>query len=137
MPIALISVYDKTGLVPFAKRLAACGWRFLASGGTAATLREAKLEPLNIAAYTGSPELLGGRVKTLHPAIHAGILARSSEDDLQELHAHGYEPIDLVVVNLYPFEETVRRLKMGKKRLLKRGKNRAIWIVGRYKGAKY
>ncbi|HPK79919.1 MAG TPA: bifunctional phosphoribosylaminoimidazolecarboxamide formyltransferase/IMP cyclohydrolase PurH, partial [Rectinema sp.] len=94
MPIALISVYDKTGLVPFAKRLAACGWRFLASGGTAATLREAKLEPLNIAAYTGSPELLGGRVKTLHPAIHAGILARSSEDDLQELHAHGYEPID-------------------------------------------
>ena len=121
MPIALISVYDKTGLVPFAKRLAACGWRFLASGGTAATLREAKLEPLNIAAYTGSPELLGGRVKTLHPAIHAGILARSSEDDLQELHAHGYEPIDLVVVNLYPFEETVRRLKMGKKALAEKG----------------
>jgi len=111
MPLALISVYDKSGLVPFAKRLAACGWRFLASGGTAATLKEAGLEPIDIAAYTGSPELLAGRVKTLHPAIHAGILARPSDEDFAELHAHGYEPIDLVVVNLYPFEETVRRLK--------------------------
>ena len=111
MPLALISVYDKSGLVPFAKRLAACGWRFLASGGTAATLKEAELEPIDIAAYTGSPELLAGRVKTLHPAIHAGILARPSDEDFAELHAHGYEPIDLVVVNLYPFEETVRRLK--------------------------
>ncbi|HQQ73319.1 MAG TPA: hypothetical protein PLF46_06465, partial [Rectinema sp.] len=115
MPLALISVYDKSGLVPFAKRLAACGWRFLASGGTAATLKEAELEPIDIAAYTGSPELLAGRVKTLHPAIHAGILARPSDEDFAELHAHGYEPIDLVVVNLYPFEETVRRLKADAK----------------------
>ena len=115
MPLALISVYDKSGLVPFAKRLAACGWRFLASGGTAATLKEAGLEPIDIAAYTGSPELLAGRVKTLHPAIHAGILARPSDEDFAELHAHGYEPIDLVVVNLYPFEETVRRLKADAK----------------------
>ena len=115
MPLALISVYDKSGLVPFAKRLAACGWRFLASGGTAATLKEAGLEPIDIAAYTGSPELLAGRVKTLHPAIHAGILARPSDEDFAELHAHGYEPIDLVVVNLYPFEEKVRRLKADAK----------------------
>ena len=121
MPLALISVYDKSGLVPFAKRLAACGWRFLASGGTAVTLKEAGLEPIDIAAYTGSPELLAGRVKTLHPAIHAGILARPLDEDFAELRAHGYEPIDLVVVNLYPFEETVRRLKADAKPLSEKG----------------
>lgn len=111
MPLALISVYDKTGLAPFAQSLARYGWRFLASGGTAAALRAAGLESRDVAEYTGSPELLGGRVKTLHPAVHAGILARPDAADLAELGAHGYEPIDLVVVNLYPFEETVRRVK--------------------------
>jgi phosphoribosylaminoimidazolecarboxamide formyltransferase/IMP cyclohydrolase len=111
MPLALISVYDKTGLIPFAQRLARKGWRFLASGGTAAALRGAGLESVDVAAYTASPELLGGRVKTLHPAIHAGILARPEAADMDELRAHDFEPIDLVVVNLYPFEETVRKMK--------------------------
>ncbi len=111
MPLALISVYDKTGLVPFARRLAGKGWRFLASGGTAAALRGAGIESVDVAAYTGSSELLGGRVKTLHPAIHAGILARPEAADMEELRAHGFEPIDLVVVNLYPFAETVRKMK--------------------------
>lgn len=110
MPLALISVYDKTGLVPFAARLAAKGWRFLASGGTAKALRDAGIVPIEVAEYTKSPELLGGRVKTLHPAIHAGILARPDPADLDELRARGFEPIDLVVVNLYPFEETVRKV---------------------------
>ena len=111
MPLALISVYDKTGLVPFAQRLARQGWRFLASGGSAAALRGGGIEPVDVAAYTGSPELLGGRVKTLHPAIHAGILARPEAADLEEVRACGFEPIDLVVVNLYPFEETLQRVK--------------------------
>ena len=110
MPLALISVYDKTGLVPFAQRLARQGWRFLASGGSAAALRGAGIEPMDVAAYTGSPELLGGRVKTLHPAIHAGILARPEAADLEEVRACGFEPIDLVIVNLYPFEETLQRV---------------------------
>jgi len=111
MPLALLSVYDKTGLVPFARNLARKGWRFLASGGTAATLRGAGIDPIDVAAYTGSPELLEGRVKTLHPAIHAGILARPDAEDMDELRAHGFEPIDLVIVNLYPFEETLRKVK--------------------------
>ncbi|MEN6499148.1 MAG: bifunctional phosphoribosylaminoimidazolecarboxamide formyltransferase/IMP cyclohydrolase [Rectinema sp.] len=111
MPLALISVYDKTGLVPFAQRLARQGWRFLASGGSGAALRGGGIEPMDVAAYTGSPELLGGRVKTLHPAIHAGILARPEAADLEEVRACGFEPIDLVVVNLYPFEETLQRVK--------------------------
>jgi len=108
MPLALISVYDKTGLVPFAQRLARQGWRFLASGGSAAALRGAGIEPMDVAAYTGSPELLGGRVKTLHPAIHAGILARPEAADLEEVRACGFEPIDLVVVNLYPLRRLCR-----------------------------
>lgn len=106
MPLALISVYDKKGLEQFAQRLALLGWTFLASGGTSAALRGAGIEPVDIAEYTGSSELLSGRVKTLHPAIHAGILARPEPADLEELRAHGYKPIDLVVVNLYPFEKT-------------------------------
>jgi phosphoribosylaminoimidazolecarboxamide formyltransferase/IMP cyclohydrolase len=106
MPLALISVYDKKGLEQFVQRLARLGWTFLASGGTSAALRGAGIEPVDIAEYTGSSELLSGRVKTLHPAIHAGILARPEPADLEELRAHGYKPIDLVVVNLYPFEKT-------------------------------
>ncbi|MDH7484440.1 MAG: bifunctional phosphoribosylaminoimidazolecarboxamide formyltransferase/IMP cyclohydrolase PurH, partial [Spirochaetales bacterium] len=82
MPLALVSVHDKQGLAEFAHRLAKHGWRFLASGGTAETLRRAGLAPVDVAAYTRSPELLGGRVKTLHPAIHAGILARPARSDL-------------------------------------------------------
>lgn len=107
MPNALVSVYDKTGLVGFAKKLKNLGWNILASGGTARSLVEAGIPVEEVEKYTGAPEILGGRVKTLHPAIHGGILARNSRSDLDELEGLGYKPIDLVVVNLYPFEKTV------------------------------
>jgi len=109
MPLALVSVHDKAGLAPFARRLAALGWSFLASGGSAAALRAAGLEVTEVADHTGSPEALGGRVKTLHPKIHGAILARSEEADLAELASRAWPPIDLVVVNLYPFEATAAR----------------------------
>ena len=107
MPKALISVSDKSGLIPFASRLAAKGWTFLASGGSAKALSGAGLPVTEVAAYSGSPEILGGRVKTLHPAIHGGILSRGTEADRAELAAHGWSEIDLVVVNLYPFEAAI------------------------------
>jgi len=106
---ALLSVSDKTGLLELGEGLAALGWELVASGGTAGTLREAGLEVMDVSQVTGFPEALGGRVKTLHPAIHAGILARADAADVEELAARGLSPIDVVVVNLYPFEETVAR----------------------------
>lgn len=109
MRLALASVHDKTGLEAFAKRIAAAGFRFLATGGTAVALRKAGIEVLDVASYTKSEEMLGGRVKTLHPAIHGGILARGEGADFAELEARGYGPIDLVVVNLYPFEKVLGR----------------------------
>jgi phosphoribosylaminoimidazolecarboxamide formyltransferase/IMP cyclohydrolase len=109
MPRALVSVSDKTGLTAFASRLAARGWNFLASGGSARALREAGLPVTEVAAYSGSPEILGGRVKTLHPAIHGGILSRGTEADRAELALRGWSEIDLVAVNLYPFEATAVR----------------------------
>jgi phosphoribosylaminoimidazolecarboxamide formyltransferase/IMP cyclohydrolase len=109
MSTAILSVYDKTGLVEFASGLIGLGWRLIASGGTARLLMENHLPVTEVAEYTGSPEILSGRVKTLHPAIHGGLLARSTAQDRQELHALGWEPIDLAVVNLYPFESTVAR----------------------------
>ncbi|MDX9783523.1 MAG: bifunctional phosphoribosylaminoimidazolecarboxamide formyltransferase/IMP cyclohydrolase [Spirochaetia bacterium] len=107
MPTAILSVYDKTGLIEFAAGLSRLGWSFLASGGTAAALKSAGLETEEIADYTGAREILGGRVKTLHPAIHGGILARSSGADLAEIAALGYRAVDMVVVDLYPFEKTI------------------------------
>ncbi len=109
MPNAILSVYDKTGIVEFAKGLAALGWKIIASGGTARMLQENHLAVTEVADYTGSPEILNGRVKTLHPAIHGGLLARSTPSDLAELSSLGWETIDLVAVNLYPFEETVSK----------------------------
>jgi phosphoribosylaminoimidazolecarboxamide formyltransferase / IMP cyclohydrolase len=109
MPKALLSVYDKTGLVDFAAGLHNMGWELLASGGTARVLREADLPVVEVSDYTGSPEILGGRVKTLHPAIHGGILSRSTDEDKAQLDEQGWEEIDLVAVNLYPFEETIAR----------------------------
>ena len=109
MPKAILSVHDKTGLVDFARGLAGLGWTLLASGGTARLLRESHLPVTEVAEYTGSPEILGGRVKTLHPAIHGGLLARSTSADLAELHGLGWDYIDLVAVNLYPFEQTVAK----------------------------
>lgn len=109
MPKAILSVHNKQGLVPFAAALVEAGWDLLASGGTARLLSEAGLPVTEVAAYTQSPEILGGRVKTLHPAIHGGLLARPTAADLQELQNLGWDYIDLVAVNLYPFEETIAR----------------------------
>lgn len=109
MPTALISVSDKTGLADFARQLAQLDWTFIASGGTAQTLREAGLTVTDVAEATGSPEMLGGRVKTLHPKIHGGILARGTEEDRAELAKHDIIKIDMVVCNLYPFQQTVSR----------------------------
>ncbi len=109
MPQALLSVYDKTGLVEFARGLHRLGWRLIASGGTAKALRDQQIPVTEVADYTGSPEILGGRVKTLHPAIHGGLLARSTESDLAELRRLGWDTIDLVVSNLYPFEQTIAK----------------------------
>ena len=109
MPTAILSVHNKTGLVDFAKGLAALGWNLLASGGTAKLLRDNNINVTEVADYTKSPELLGGRVKTLHPAIHGGLLARPTDSDHNELLALGWDYIDLVAVNLYPFEETIAK----------------------------
>ncbi len=107
MPRALISVYDKTDLVKFASTLVELGWDLVASGGTEKALAEAGLSVTSVSQLTGMPEMLEGRVKTLHPAVHAGILARDNEEDYQSLVEHGYAPINMVVCNLYPFQDTV------------------------------
>lgn len=109
MPIAILSVHNKSQLLPFAQGLVELGWRLVASGGTAHMLRENGLPVTDVAEYTHSPEILGGRVKTLHPAIHGGLLARQTQEDHEELLSLGWDYIDLVAVNLYPFEETVAR----------------------------
>ena len=107
---ALLSVHDKSGVAAFARALASLGFELLSTGGTAAALRKEGLAVIDVAEVTGFPELLDGRVKTLHPAIHAGILARRDrEEDLAALAAHGLSTIDIVVVNLYPFRETVAK----------------------------
>lgn len=107
---ALLSVSDKTGVLEFARELASRGVKLLSTGGTAKLLSDAGLEVTEVAAHTGSPEILDGRVKTLHPKIHGGLLARrDSAEHLSTLDAHGIEKIDLLVVNLYPFRETVAR----------------------------
>jgi phosphoribosylaminoimidazolecarboxamide formyltransferase/IMP cyclohydrolase len=109
MPTAILSVHNKTGLVEFAQRLASLGWTLLASGGTAKLLRDKNIPVTEVADYTKSPEILGGRVKTLHPAIHGGLLARPTDEDHQQLLNLGWDYIDLVAVNLYPFEETIAK----------------------------
>jgi phosphoribosylaminoimidazolecarboxamide formyltransferase / IMP cyclohydrolase len=108
MPRALISVSDKRGVVAFAQGLVQLGWEVISTGGTAATLRAAKVPVLEVEKVTGFPELLDGRVKTLHPAIHAALLARRSfPEHVSALRKHGIVPIDLVAVNLYPFQATI------------------------------
>ena len=105
---ALLSVSDKTGIQPFARSLADRGFVLLSTGGTARALRAAGLDVVDVADVTGHPEMMEGRVKTLHPAVHAGLLARRNvPGDLAALGEHGYAPIDLVAVNLYPFRETI------------------------------
>src|SRR5688572_12142364 len=107
---ALLSVSDKTGLVPFAAGLTRRGWELVSTGGTARALTEAGLPVIGVSDVTGFPEMMDGRVKTLHPRIHGGILARRDRpDDLEALRAHGIATIDLVVVNLYPFAKAASR----------------------------
>src|SRR3954470_11582734 len=107
---ALVSVSDKTGLVEFARALQNFGVEILSTGGTAKALRDAGIEVRDVSDVTGFPEMLDGRVKTLHPRIHGGILAvRDNPEHARALEEHGTGPIDMVVVNLYPFEQTIAR----------------------------
>ncbi|MEJ2606753.1 MAG: bifunctional phosphoribosylaminoimidazolecarboxamide formyltransferase/IMP cyclohydrolase, partial [Anaerolineales bacterium] len=109
MSIALLSVADKSKLADFAEGLESLGWEFIASGGTAKLLHENKIDVKEVADYTGYPEILGGRVTTLHPAVHGGILSRENEADAADLEKISAQPIDLIAVNLYPFRETIAR----------------------------
>ena len=106
-PRALISVSDKRGAVEFARELISLGYEVVSSGGTAKALRDAGLDVLDVSEVTGFPEMLDGRVKTLHPKVHAGILARPTSAHMGQLATMGIEPIDIVAVNLYPFQRTV------------------------------
>src|SRR5918998_876205 len=107
---ALLSVSDKSGLVDFARALEGFGVEMLSTGGTAKALREAGLAVRDVSDVTGFPEMLDGRVKTLHPRVHGGILAvRDNPEHTRSLEEHSIGPIDMVVVNLYPFEQTVAR----------------------------
>jgi phosphoribosylaminoimidazolecarboxamide formyltransferase/IMP cyclohydrolase len=107
---ALISVYDKDGLLPFARTLVDKDIEILSTGGTAKALREAKIPVIDVGEHTGFPEMLDGRVKTLHPKIHGGLLyIRGNPEHEETVRRHGIKPIDLVVVNLYPFEQTVAK----------------------------
>ena len=107
---ALLSVSDKTGIVEFAQALAQRGVRLLSTGGTAKLLKEAGLTVTEVAEHTGSPEILDGRVKTLHPKIHGGLLARRDDQaHLDTLEQHQIDRIDMLVVNLYPFRETIAK----------------------------
>ncbi len=107
---ALLSVSDKTGIQEFARALSDRNWELISTGGTAKAIREAGVEVVEVSEVTGHPEMMEGRVKTLHPAVHAGLLARRDQPaDLEALESQGYGPIDLVAVNLYPFQETIAR----------------------------
>ena len=108
-PLALVSVSDKKNIIPFCKELVEqFNYKILSSGGTAKHLIDAKIPVIKVAEFTNSPEILGGRVKTLHPKIHGGILAkRADEEHKKDIETNNLELIDLVVVNLYPFKKTV------------------------------
>src|SRR2546421_4371636 len=107
---ALISVSDKTGIVDFAQELRSFGVEIISTGGTAKTLREAGIDVQDVSDITNFPEMMDGRVKTLHPKIHGALLGvRDNPDHVAAMKTHGIEPIDMVVINLYPFEQTVAR----------------------------
>lgn len=108
-PYALFSVSDKTGIINFATVLQNAGYELVASGGTAKQLRDAKLNVKDVSEITNHPEMLGGRVKTLHPAVHGGILARDIASDQTDMNKLGYKNVDFVICNLYPFNETVAK----------------------------
>src|SRR6202161_3411940 len=116
---ALLSVFDKTGIVEFARRLAALKIEILSTGGTSKLLREAGVPVKDVSEFTGWPEMLGGRVKTLHPKVHGGLLYRRKHpEDQQQAAEHGIAPIDLVVVNLYPFEATAAKPGLAAEELI-------------------
>jgi phosphoribosylaminoimidazolecarboxamide formyltransferase/IMP cyclohydrolase len=116
---ALISVFDKTGIVEFAKRLAASHIEIVSTGGTSKLLREAGVAVRDVSDFTGWPEMLGGRVKTLHPKVHGGLLFRRNHpEDQKQAAEHGIAPIDLVVVNLYPFEATAAKAGLTAEELI-------------------
>ena len=107
--VALLSAYDRRGLVDFAKLLVDCDYEIVSTGGTAAELRAAGIDVVEVSELTGAPEMLGGRVKTLHPKIHGGLLGlREDEGHVRQMSQFGIRNIDVVVNNLYPFVETVR-----------------------------
>jgi len=107
---ALISVTDKSGIVEFARSLEGLGIEILSTGGTARTIRDGGVKVLDISEYTGFPEMMDGRVKTLHPKVHGGLLGRrDNQQDIQMMRIHGIKDINMVVVNLYQFEQTVSR----------------------------
>jgi len=106
---AILSVSDKSGLAEFAKGLAQLGVEILSTGGTARVLSEAGVPLTSVSDHTGAPEILGGRVKTLHPKIHGGLLGRPTDEHIAEMDANDIAPIDLIVVNLYPFEQTIAK----------------------------
>ncbi len=116
---ALISVFDKTGVVEFAGALRKMGIRIISTGGTARALQEDLVPTADISQVTGFPEILDGRVKTLHPIIHAGILAnKANPEHMRILEEHNITPIDMVVVNLYPFQQVARRLDVTESQLV-------------------
>jgi phosphoribosylaminoimidazolecarboxamide formyltransferase/IMP cyclohydrolase len=107
---AIISVSDKKGIVEFAKKLSSMGVEIISTGGTAKALKDSGVPVKEISDYTGFPEMLDGRVKTLHPKVHGGLLfRRNNPKDLEEIKEYGIQPIDMVVVNLYPFEQTIAK----------------------------
>jgi len=106
---ALISVSDKTGVIDFARELVNLGVEIVSTGGTLKALRQADIPAVYISEVTGFPEILDGRVKTLHPKVHGGILALRNEQHFEQLAEHSITPIDLVAVNLYPFRETIAK----------------------------
>ncbi len=107
---AILSVSNKKGIVEFARAISSMGIEILSTDGTAKTLRDAGIPVKDVSEHTGFPELLDGRVKTLHPRIHGGLLSRrDNPKDMEEIKKHGIDTIDMVVVNLYPFEETISR----------------------------
>jgi len=114
MPVALLSVSDKTGLIDFARGLSSLGWDLVSTGGTAKALRDATIAVRDISDLTGFPEMLDGRVKTLHPTVHGGLLARrETPAHMSALASHSIPPIDLVAVNLYPFRETASKMNVA------------------------
>jgi len=116
---ALLSVFDKAGIVEFARKLAALKIELLSTGGTAKLLRDEGVPVKDVSEFTGWPEMLGGRVKTLHPKVHGGLLYRRNHaEDLKQANTHGIAPIDLVVVNLYPFEETAAKAYLSSEELI-------------------